>query len=389
MDYGKLSTTMNKNYEDASNSLLAVRNVSFDGVWNGSAYTTLTSDLSDTVDRADIELKNYETFSEAMDLLDKYKEKDERVKELNTLKENVYVPDSKKDPDGYTSAINKINSYTSEINTLENEKKNLRTSIESKLASITANSSDLSLVSFSVTNVNFDTDFDIESLYYMYNSGKLKMLSVGKSLYDYYDLYDENGNLIRSGKDYVESVITDIQNKYSGREAAVNSGLAILKLASDVGIKINYQHKGTAGQYPYVPTSSVASGVDCNPYVSWCIDKGVSGGFQWRPVQNFTNLGDTIDYSNWGNALPGDVLANGGHVAMVLENDSETGEITYMHASGTSVGITITKRSYSSLNGDGYTIRDMSSIYDGSVDTDRWDAFSPYVDLNNYQRTYV
>lgn len=389
MDYGKLSTTMNSNYEDASSSLSAVRNVSFDGVWSGSAYTTLTSDLSDTVDKADIELKNYETFSEAMDLLNQYKEKDERVKELNTLKENVYVPDSKKDPDGYSSAINKINSYTSEINTLENEKRTLRTSIESKLASITANSSDLSLVTFSVSDVNFDTDFDIESLYYMYNSGKLKMLSVGKSLYDYYDLYDENGNLIRSGKDYVEGVITDIQNKYSGREAAVNSGLAILKLASDAGIKINYQHTGTSGQYPYVPTSSVASGVDCNPYVSWCIDKGVDGGFQWRPVQNFTSIGSTIDYSSWGNALPGDVLANGGHVAMVLENNSETGEITYMHASGTSVGITITKRSYSSLKNDGYTIRDMSGVYDGSVDTDRWDAFSPYVDPDTYQRTYV
>ena len=119
----------------------------------------------------------------------------------------------------------------------------------------------------------------------------LKILN-GGSLYDYYNQYDENGNVIEgSGKAYVEGIILDIRKKYSGRDAAVNSALAILQLAADKGIKIDYEHKGTAGIRPYVRTSDVASGVDCNPFVSWCVDKGVETGFQWRPVGSFRKIG--------------------------------------------------------------------------------------------------
>ena len=125
-----------------------------------------------------------------------------------------------------------------------------------------------------------------------------------------------------TGKAYVEGIILDIQKKYSGREAAVNAGLAILKLASDAGIKLNYEHAGTAGTYPYVRTSSVATGVDCNPYVSWGLDKGVDGGFQWRPVGSFKSVGTTIPYEEWYRAQPGDVVVSDGHVGIMVAIDT-------------------------------------------------------------------
>lgn len=388
-DYGKISSSMKSNADDAGQSLSSVKKISFDGVWSGSAYDSLTTALNNTVKKADKEMANYESFTQAMEQLDSYKAKKERIDELSSLISKVSIPDQEKDPSGYASAISTINGYKSEQTELEEEKKDLRKSIEGTLSGITANTADLNLVKFSFNDTNFDLEFDVVSLYNTYNNGSLKMMSASDSLYKHYDLYDDAGNLVRSGKDYVEGIIVDIQKKYSGREAAVNAGLAILKLASDAGIKLNYEHAGTAGTYPYVRTSSVATGVDCNPYVSWCLDKGVEGGFQWRPVGNFTSIGNTIEYNNWSSAKPGDVMANGGHVTMVVHNDPETGIITYMHASGQVNGITITRSKYSTLRNNGYTIRDMTNVYDGTENTDRWDAFANYVDPNTYQRTYV
>ena len=82
-------------------------------------------------------------------------------------------------------------------------------------------------------------------------------------------------------------------------------------------------------------------------------------------------------------------MANGGHVTMVVHNDPETGIITYMHASGQVNGITLTRSNYASLKNNGYTIRDMTNVYNGTEDTDRWAAFAQYVDPNTYQRDYV
>lgn len=387
--YGDMSKTMSGNAENSSESLSSVKNISFDGVWSGAAYDTLTSALENTIAKADIELANYESFSAAMEELESYKTKKERYDKLTELINGIHYPDSEKDPEGYASACATAAGYKAEQATLKDEMDKLRKSIESTLSAITANSSELTAVKFNYDDGEFNLDFDIADLYTMYNNGSLKIMNSGKSLYDYYDIYDDDGNLIRSGKEYVEGIITDIQSKYSGREAAVNCGLAMLQLAADVGIKINYEHAGTDSDV-YVRTSDVASGVDCNPFVSWCLDKGVDDGFQWRPVSYFYDDGrfpDTIDYTNWSNAQAGDVLANGGHVMMIVENNTETGTFTVMHASGSNAGITVSERSYASLKSDGYKVKDMTNVYDGSYDTDRWEEFR--IEPDSFVRDYV
>lgn len=387
-DYGTLNTKLNSCTDNSQSSLSAVKNVSFDGVWSGAAYDALSGSLEDTVAKAEIEITNCTTFSSAMSELDTYKTKKERYNELSNLIANVSYPKKEKDPAGYAAACSKVAAYKSEQATLKGDMSTLKSSIESKLSSIEPNTADLSLVKFSFDG-DFSLDFDVADLFTMYNNGSLKLMNSSKSLYEYYDVYDDNGNLVRSGKDYIEGIIVDIQNKYSGREAAVNCGLAMLQLASDVGLKINYEHAGTNCYKPYVPTSSIASGVDCNPFVSWCLDKGVDGGYQWRPVENFTSQGDKIEYTDWSNAQAGDVLANGGHVMMIVENNPENGTFTVMHASGTQVGITMSERSYAALRNDGYTVRDMTNVYNGTYDTDRWGAFGQYVNPETWERDYV
>jgi hypothetical protein len=388
--YSDVSKKMNSGISDVDNSVSNIKKVSFEGVWSGSAYDNLSGALESTISRADKERTNLDTFSQAMEKLQKYKENKIKIEELEKSIAAIVIPSD--DEEAAAQAEARKRSLEAEKSKLETENKSLKSEIEGLLATITAISSEIEVISFDLSNYKDYMEYieDLAELKQKYDTaGYLRMMGVNESLYDYYNVYDANGKLIMSGKDYVEGVIVDIQEKYSGREAAVNSAIAILSLAADKGIRINYEHAGTAGQYPYVRTSSVATGVDCNPFVSWCLDKGVPGGFQWRPVGNFTSIGKGYEYENWGNAKPGDVLCNGGHVTIIIDNDPETGQFLIAEASGQVNGIRTKSVTYQTLKNNGYTCRDMTDIYNGTVDSNRWDAFAPYVNPSTYQRTYV
>ncbi len=384
--YSQISRNTVENGGTITNSLSNIKNISFEGVWSGNAYNNLSGALENVLSRANKESDNLETFSQAMTKLQTYKENKIRIEELAREIASIVIPDSEEDPDGAAAAAEKKRALEAEKTRLETENKVLRTEIESLLATITAISSEIKVINFNLENYKGYIEYieDLAELKAKYDTaGLLRMLATGDSLYNYYNIYDDQGNLVMSGQDYVEGVIKDIYNKYDGREAAVNSAIAMLALASDVGIRINYQHKGTNSN-PYVTTASVASGVDCNPFVSWCLDKGVPGGFQWRPVGNFTSIGTGYDYSNWGNAQPGDVLCNGGHVTIILDNDPATGQFLIAEASGQANGIRTKSVSYETLKNSGYTCRDMTEIYNGNVNTDRWEAFG--IDSSTFVR---
>lgn len=386
--YGDVSKNMTNNMGDVDTSISNIKNVSFEGVWSGSAYNNLSGALESTLTRMDKERTNLNTFSQAMEKLQKYKDNKTKIEELASKIAAITIPDD--DEKEAAEAKRQKEALEAEKARLEEENRNLRTEIESLLATITAISSEIQVISFDLNNYKGYVEYieDLAELKKKYDTnGNLRMLGAGDSLYNYYNVYDESGKLVMSGKDYVEGVIKDIQQKYSGREAAVNSAIAMLSLAANKGIRINYEHAGTTGAYPYVRTSSVVSGVDCNPFVSWCLDKGVPGGFQWRPVQNFTSIGKGYAYEDWVNAKPGDVLGNGGHVTIILDNDPTTGQFLIAEASGQYAGIRTKSISYKTLINNGYTCRDMTEIYNGTVNTDRWKAFG--INPNTYQRTYI
>lgn len=386
--YGDVSTNMNTGMGDVDSSISNIKNISFAGVWSGKAYDNLSGALESTLSRVEKERTNLDTFSKAMEKLQKYKENKMKIEELTKEINAIVIPSD--DEEAAAQAAAQKAALEAERSKLEAENKELRATIESLLGTITAISSEIEVIAFDLSNYKDYMEYieDLAELKAKYDTaGYLRMLGAGDSLYNYYNVYDESGNLIMSGKDYVEGVIVDIQEKYSGREAAVNSAIAILALAADKGIRINYEHAGTTGKYPYVRTESVATGVDCNPFVSWCLDKGVPGGFQWRPVQNFKSIGTGYDYENWSQAKPGDVLCNGGHVTIILDNDPATGQFLIAEASGQVAGIRTKSVSYQTLRNNGYSCRDMTGIYNGTVDSNRWDAFG--IAPNTYQRTYV
>lgn len=383
MGYSAVASQLRTKCTQLSTEVSDASAISFDSVWSGEAHDGMTSDLKELFSRTETEIANIEKFASALDSLQKYKDTKNKINDLQSQLSSI--------PNTTENQRSRSN-LSSTINALQVGNNQLKSNIIRALSGFSSISSEVEVVTYDASTEDYGQFIvDIDSLVALYANNyiddnpadPLKILS-GGSLYDYYNSYDADGNVIEgSGKAYVEGIILDIQEKYSGRDAAVNSALAILQLAANKGIKLDYEHKGTNGYEPYVPTEQVASGVDCNPFVSWCLDKGVEGGFQWRPVGNFTSIGTTIDKSNWSSAKPGDVLANGGHVIMIVDNDPEKGTFTVAHASGSSRGILIEEKPYS--NYSGYTVRDMTEIYNGNVNTDR-SAFNQYVNWDTYER---
>ena len=227
-----------------------------------------------------------------------------------------------------------------------------------------------------MTNGNLNYVIDVHALLDIYKSGKLTKLPDGASLYKYVP------------EEQVLQMLSKIQTQYSGREAAVNSALAMLNIAAEQGFKLDYEHKATNPYVPYVPTAQVASGVDCNPFASWVVDKGTPGGFQWRPVDSFKSVGTSINYED---AKPGDVFVvkdeENGHVGVIIQNNPEEQTFICAEASGENVGIILQTRKYSTMKNTGYSVKDMTNVYNGTESTYR-EIFEKYVNMETYQREF-
>lgn len=352
-----------------------IESISFDSVWSGGAHDNLTSSLKIVVNNLKNQDATLSSFCTGLTLLQSYKDNKEKIASLTAAYN--YLPNEEEN-------ASQRSTLSSEINSITRVNNQLRKSITEIMDSIgVVSSTDVKKVSI---NCDIEYAYEAQELKEIYNSG-LSKLGNRESLYTYYDQYDEDGNLVLSGKDYVEGVITNVQNNYSGREAAVNSALAMLQLAADKGVKLDYEHKGTTGIEPYVPTSQVASGVDCNPWTSWCVDKGTPGGFQWRPVESFKSVGETLD--DWAKAQPGDVFVikndTQGHVGIIIENNPETGEFLCAEARGDELGIMTNTRTYKSMQSQGYQVQDMTNVYNGTENTNRA-IFDQYVNWETYQR---
>ena len=387
MGYSAIASTLRTKCSDLEALVSDADSISFDTVWSGSAHDSMVTSLDDLISRTNAEIANIRTFADALDSLQKYKEHREKINQLKLQYYNMPNTEENKTARANLSSL---------INTLTVSNTQARNTIISTISKFGAVSSQIEVVTYDASVEDYGQFIvDIDSLvatyannYYDDNPADPLTILNGGSLYDYYNSYDENGNVIEgSGKAYVEGIILDIRNKYSGRDAAVNSALAILQLAADKGIKLDYEHKGTAGVRPYVRTSDVASGVDCNPFVSWCVDKGVETGFQWRPVGSFQKVGTEIKKEDWSTAKPGDLLSSEGHIIMIVDNNPEEEKFTIVHASGTNRGILIEEKAYS--NCGGYSVRDMTAVYNGEENTDRWKSFSQYVDPNTFERNLV
>lgn len=338
MEYSILATSINNKKATLDSSIQNIETLGFDSVWRGKSYSKLTADLRKVIENVKIQKTSLEKYILALQYLDKYKNNKNRQK-------------------GYEALLNvskntkMASSLTTEINSLIAENNEIRKKIQSLLSEIKTISPTVELVSYSFTHSK-EYIIALDKLYDSFKNNTLtKMPDTGKnSLYYYYS------------QDEVDQRLTQIKTTYSGREAAVNCTLTIMKMAADVGLKLDYDWGG--GHAAVAKTSSVASGVDCSGFVSWAINQGATQAFAPRTTSSLKRVGEAIEYSK---AKPGDILVfndgQSGHVVLIIENDPEKELFLVTEAFGTNEGVVMLERSYSSLKKDTYQARDLSSIY--------------------------
>lgn len=228
----------------------------------------------------------------------------------------------------------------------------------------------------------FDYVVDVDALLDIYLNSSLRCLKDESApwhmyYYDEYTEVKENGEVVFNGERYTDDLLQYIQENYSGREAAVNSALVILQLASDRRVKYNYYHKGT-GSDPETSTQQVLSGVDCNAFASWFIAQGTKEEFHWQSCEMLRNDDPKYDFISgpkidFNNGQPGDIFINelpsggrGAHVGVIIRNNPEKGTMIVAEAANPTDGIILCEVSYQELidKNEGYHVRDMSKFYD-------------------------
>lgn len=344
MSYASIASTIKGHVSTLGEGVSSVKGVSFDGVWSGDAYSNLSSDLETVIKKIDTQKKALSNFVDALNKLDKYKKNDEEISsKRSTLSSLADTPEN----------ASKISNLRADISSLEKENTTLKSDIKSLISGISSVSSEIEIV-----EANISTDYegyvvDLADMLALFRSGSLTQLSdynqSSNSLYDYYS------------KEDVESMLSEIKQKYTGRDAAVNCALGIMKMASDVGVKLDYDWGG--GHTAVANVDSVANGVDCSGFASWVINQGSSEDFRPRGTVSLVNVGKKISYEE---AQKGDILVyntNGsGHVIMIIDNNPETQQFLVAEAAGSNTGVIMQTRSYSSLSGT-YAARDLSGIY--------------------------
>ena len=263
--------------------------------------------------------------------------------------------------------------------------------------------------------------FDLNDLIDIYASGKLNPTPDGFGLFDMYNQYDENGNLIPySGENYVneqiEWVISQCRNE---REIAVNISLLYAKLAADKGYSLTYENPGAQGgvdgwrvpvsgttMYSYHENdihkfnpnimydtnynnvTQVQEGMDCCAWVSYTLNVATAKdptvpnpqGFAYQGVNGLNGFGEQIAPSE---SQPGDIFIAPspgnpqGHTGVIVSvepnsSDPSKGTIVVCESGGLKSNYSVNEYTYwtspsgsVTMHKGGTTFRNMDSVYSG------------------------
>ena len=353
MDYGALAselTGMLTAFTEHVNTY--VEPSSFEKIWTGDAANTLITELKTAKDIS--KFSGYvNNFITALKNLQSYKTKKADLETKKTARSTAEsqlslltnTPENK-------YAIQSLNSTISgldlQIKLLESSLASLKTTINTNLSAIGA----IEATVTPKTSADFKTNLDgyicdIYELLQIFQSGTLTKIPDGGSLYDYYS------------KEEVQGVIDSIHEQYSGREAAVNSALAVISMAAKQGMKLDYDFGGGHSANGITTLDAVANGIDCSAFASWVVNQGSTETFQTRGSKSLLRVGAKTSYED---AQPGDILVSSGHAQVIIANDPTTSTFLVAEASGSKSGVMVRAKSYKSLVGE-YIARDMSSYY--------------------------
>lgn len=338
MKYDSIASFIDNKVNNIEGTISKLKSISFDSIWSGGSYQSLTTSINTKIDEVETGIKNIKQYAQALFKLQEYKSVQKEIANLQAALASL--PEGE-EYDGQRASLQQ------QISALTENLRVLRIFISKTLGE--------ALIGTKYEHIYFkEYDgfvVDVNKFEELFDQRKLKKISDGVTLYDYV------------AKEDVQERLNEIKSIYVGRDAAVNCALGIMEIAADKGLKLDYDWGG--GHNTAIPNVDyVARGVDCSGFVSWAIDQGSKETFLSRTTGSLLRVGNGIDYTE---AQAGDILVfnNGsvGHVVMIVENDPEAKEFLVVEAAGSENGVLMQTRSYSSLRRGNYIARDLTELY--------------------------
>ena len=338
MKYDSIASFIDNKVNNIEGTINKIRSISFDSVWSGGSYQSLTTSINTKIEEVETGSKKLRHYAQALFKLQEYKNVQKEIASLQAALASL--PDTK-EYDGERASLQQ------QISALQQTLRTLRSFISKTLGE--------ALIGTKYEAIYYKEYngfvVDVNKFEDLFDNGQLKKIPEGISLYDYYT------------EEEVDKRLREIKDIYVGRKAAVNCALGIMEMDANKGLKLDYKWGG-GHDSPIPNVDYVVSGIDCSGFVSWAIDQGSKETFLSRPTGSLLRVGNSIDYTE---AQAGDILVfnNGseGHVVMVIENDPEAKEFLVVEASGSNDVVLMQTRSYSSLRKNNYIAKDLTELY--------------------------
>ena len=351
MSYSGYASSVISKKNDLNFVMINVHNLDFEGIWKSQAGEKLLSSLQNIMTKITTETVNLKTFANAIKRIDECIEIDAKIAKLSAAL--AAIDTTTKEGAAEAAAIR------AQINQLKQRKEQIKNEIKAVISGFGSVGTEYAMAFTGISAASWDELIDLYEEY--------SKLSTRGNILEALTLYDENGNVIRDGAQYFDETITSIKAQYTGVERNYYVAKKIIELSLEAGVKIPYKHNGTTASGSTVdtrnavPTSAFASGVDCNAFVSYIIF-GEDSTEKWLEVGQYENAGVGVALAQ---AQSGDVFANGGHVGMIVDHNSETGEYVVLHSTGGeesgTVRLEVVNENWFKSNG--HTIRRVDSTY--------------------------
>ena len=376
MSYGGSASSVISKKNDINNVVTSVNNLDFDSVWKSQASQKLLSSLDNLMNKINTEMSNLQAYADALRKIDECIEIDGRIADLSARLSAI-------DTDTVEGADDAA-SIRAEISRLKSKKEQIKNQIKGIISGFGSVGAEFAM---SFTGISAASWNELVVM-----AEEFKKLDTG-NLFKALTLYDDNGNVIRDGEEYVNDRINAIKARYTGVERNFYVSKAIIELSLEAGVRVPYAHNGTTSTGKgidtriAVPTSTLGKGIDCNAFASYVIFDENSTE-KWLEVGKYDDAGVAVN--SYEEMQAGDIFANGGHVGLIVANNPETGEALVLHATSKNDVMEFEKVNYSYFDAKGHSIRRVDSNYVSpelakilNIDTSNYTPSSSGVNISN------
>jgi len=364
------TTTLKNTSTSLENFTTGIEGINFSSTWSGSAFAALNDSLMASLKLLKKEQANIASFETAENLIEELKKIIEQIEkkkqELSSLQASLNNSELTSAEIGAIQS--EIRRLSAEIVTLEDERKALREEIIGIISAFEA----ITSTTPSITPLTMTGDY-LSWNELVQKANEYNKLPVTHNLFDALTIKDENGNVVRDGEKYFNSVISSVRRQHTGSDKTYFTTLALVDLCLEAGVRLEYDHAGTGtgGVKTYdrnlrvpVPSKTVSTGTDCNAIASWLIFGDDSPYATWLSVGEF---GSSVPRMDRQQAIPGDAFAintkTTGHVGIIMGYNPSTDEYLIYQGSGQAADHNMMVVSGDTFDSKGYTVRRVDSSW--------------------------